>query len=218
MSINSSYLNPDSSGAPYGSNSSNGSADSYGAGTYGAASPSDSYNFSGGYSSYDEPASPLSTASAASATGASETGTYGAYGAASTTGASATGASATGAGTTAASASATSASSAAYNSTGAYSSTEAYSTGSSDPSGSSESTKEDAVWRGQSSKEPAELKRPRVSTLIASLIMLAAAAILGALAMGVHFSWTAVGASTLGTIGLVLIVSAFFANRNKSHT
>lgn len=207
MSINSSYLNPDSSGAPYGSNSSNGSADSYGAGTYGAASPSDSYNFSGGYSSYDEPASPLSTTSAASATGASETGTYGAYGAAS-----ATGASETGAGTTAASASATSASSAAYNSTGAYSSTEAYSTG------SSESTKEDAVWRGQSSKEPAELKRPRVSTLIASLIMLAAAAILGALAMGVHFSWTAVGASTLGTIGLVLIVSAFFANRNKSHT
>lgn len=167
MSINSSYLNPDSSGDPYGSNSSNGSADSYGteAGT--------------------------------------ETGTYGAYGAASAT---------------AASASATSASSAAYNSTGAYSSTEAYSTGSSDPSGSSESTKEDAVWRGQSSKEPAELKRPRVSTLVASLIMLAAAAILGALAMGVHFSWTAVGASTLGTIGLVLIVSAFFANRNKSHT
>lgn len=193
MSINSSYLNPDSSGAPYGSNSSNGSADSY--------------NFSGGYSSYDEPASPLSTTSAASATGASETGTYGAYGAAS-----ATGASETGAGTTAASASATSASSVAYNSTGAYSSTEAYSTG------SSNSTKEDAVWRGQSSKEPAELKRPRVSTLIASLIMLAAAAILGALAMGVHFSWTAVGASTLGTIGLVLIVSAFFANRNKSHT
>lgn len=196
MSINSSYLNPDSSGDPYGSNSSNGSADSYGAGTYGAASPSDSYNFSGGYSSYDEPASPLYTTSAASATGASKTG----------------------AGTTAASASATSASSAAYNSTGAYSSTEAYSTGSSDPSGSSESTKEDAVWRGQSSKEPAELKRPRVSTLIASLIMLAAAAILGALAMGVHFSWTAVGASTLGTIGLVLIVSAFFASRNKSHT
>lgn len=193
MSINSSYLNPDSSGAPYGSNSSNGS--------------SDSYNFSGGYSSYDEPASPLYTTSAASATGASETGTYGAYGAAS-----ATGASETGAGTTAASASATSASSVAYNSTGAYSSTEAYSTG------SSNSTKEDAVWRGQSSKEPAELKRPRVSTLIASLIMLAAAAILGALAMGVHFSWTAVGASTLGTIGLVLIVSAFFANRNKSHT
>ena len=196
MSINSSYLNPDSSGDPYGSNSSNGSADSYGAGTYGAASPSDSYNFSGGYSSYDEPASPLYITSAASATGASKTG----------------------AGTTAASASATSASSAAYNSTGAYSSTEAYSTGSSDPSGSSESTKEDAVWRGQSSKEPAELKRPRVSTLVASLIMLAAAAILGALAMGVHFSWTAVGASTLGTIGLVLIVSAFFANRNKSHT
>lgn len=193
MSINSSYLNPDSSGAPYGSNSSNGSADSY--------------NFSGGYSSYDEPASPLSTTSAASATGASETGTYGAYGAAS-----ATGASETGAGTTAASASATSASSVAYNSTGAYSSTEAYSTG------SSNSTKEDAVWRGQDSKEPAELKRPRVSTLVASLIMLAAAAILGALAMGVHFSWTAVGASTLGTIGLVLIVSAFFANRNKSHT
>lgn len=182
MSINSSYLNPDSSGDPYGSSSSNSSADSY--------------NFSGGYSSYDESASPLSTTGAASATGASETGT----------------------GTTGASASATSASSAAYNSTGAYSSTEAYSTGSSDPSGSSESTKEDAVWRGQSSKEPAELKRPRVSTLIASLIMLAAAAILGALAMGVHFSWTAVGASTLGTIGLVLIVSAFFASRNKSHT
>ena len=203
MSINSSYLNPDSSGDPYGSNSSNGSADSYGAGTYGAASPSDSYNFSGGYSSYDEPASPLSTTSAASATGASETGTYGAYGAASAT---------------ETSASATSASSAAYNSTGAYSSTEAYSTGSSEPTGSSNSTKDDAVWRGQSSKEPAELKRPRVSTLVASLIMLAAAAILGALAMGVHFSWTAVGASTLGTIGLVLIVSAFFANRNKSHT
>ena len=203
MSINSSYLNPDSSGDPYGSNSSNGSADSYGAGTYGAASPSDSYNFSGGYSSYDEPASPMSTTSAASATGASETGTYGAYGAASAT---------------ETSASATSASSAAYNSTGAYSSTEAYSTGSSEPTGSSNSTKEDAVWRGQSSKEPAELKRPRVSTLVASLIMLAAAAILGALAMGVHFSWTAVGASTLGTIGLVLIVSAFFANRNKSHT
>ena len=182
MSINSSYLNPDSSGAPYGSSSSNGSADSY--------------NFSGGYSSYDEPASPLSTTSAASATGAS----------------------ATGAGTTAASASATSASSAAYNSTGAYSSTEAYSTDSSEPTSSSNSTKEDAVWRGQDSKEPAELKRPRVSTLVASLIMLASAAILGALAMGVHFSWTAVGASTLGTIGLVLIVSAFFANRNKSHT
>ena len=198
MSINSSYLNPDSSGAPYGSNSSNGSADSY--------------SFSGDYSSYDEPASPLFTTSAASATGASETGTYGAYGAASATGASATGASETGAGTTAASASATSASSAAYNSTGAYSSTEAYSTS------SSNSTKEDAGWRGQDSKEPAELKRPRVSTLVASLIMLAAAAILGALAMGVHFSWTAVGASTLGTIGLVLIVSAFFANRNKSHT
>lgn len=177
MSINSSYLNPDSSGAPYGSNSSNGSADSY--------------NFSGGYSSYDEPASPLSTTSAASATGASETG----------------------AGTTAASASATSASSAAYNSTGTYSSTDTY-----EPTGSSNSTKDDAVWRGQDSKEPAELKRPRVSTLVASLIMLAAAAILGALAMGVHFSWTAVGASTLGTIGLVLIVSAFFANRNKSHT
>lgn len=172
MSINSSYLNPDSSGASYGSNSSNGSSDSYGTGTE------------------------------------TETGTYGAYGAANETGT----------GATAASASATSASSAAYNSTGAYSSTEAYSTGSSDPSGSSESTKEDAVWRGQSSKEPAELKRPRVSTLVASLIMLAAAAILGALAMGVHFSWTAVGASTLGTIGLVLIVSAFFANRNKSHT
>lgn len=161
MSINSSYLNPDSSGDPHGSSSSNGSADSYGAGAE------------------------------------TETGTYGAYGAASTT---------------AASASATSASSAAYNSTGAYSSTEAYSTS------SSNSTKEDAVWRGQDSKEPAELKRPRVSTLVASLIMLAAAAILGALAMGVHFSWTAVGASTLGTIGLVLIVSAFFANRNKSHT
>ena len=182
MSINSSYLNPDSSGDPYGSNSSNGSADSY--------------NFSGGYSSYDEPASPLSTTSAASATGASETG----------------------AGTTAASASATSASSAAYNSTGAYSNDAYESTGSSNSTGSSESTKEDAVWRGQSSKEPAELKRPRVSTLIASLIMLAAAAILGALAMGVHFSWTAVGASTLGTIGLVLIVSAFFANRSKSHS
>ena len=170
MSINSSYLNPDSSGDPYGSSSSNSSADSY--------------NFSGGYSSYDESASPLSTTGAASATGASETGTG-------TTGASATETSASG----------TSASSAAYNSTG-----------------SSESTKDDAVWRGQSSKEPAELKRPRVSTLIASLIMLAAAAILGALAMGVHFSWTAVGASTLGTIGLVLIVSAFFASRNKSHT
>lgn len=171
MSINSSYLNPDSSGAPYGSNSSNGSADSYGAGT--------------------------------------ETGTYGAYGAASATGAS----------TTETSASATSASSAAYNSTGAYSSTDTYEpTGSSEPTSSSNSTKEDAVWRGQDSKEPAELKRPRVSTLVASLIMLAAAAILGALAMGVHFSWTAVGASTLGTIGLVLIVSAFFANRNKSHT
>lgn len=176
MSINSSYLNPDSSGDPYGSSSSNGSADSY--------------NFSGGYSSYDEPASPLSTTSAASATGASETG----------------------AGTTAASASATSASSAAYNSTGAYSN-DAY-----ESTGSSNSTKDDAVWRGQSSKEPAELKRPRVSTLVASLIMLASAAILGALAMGVHFSWTAVGASTLGTIGLVLIVSAFFASRNKSHT
>jgi len=176
MSINSSYLNPDSSGDPYGSSSSNGSADSY--------------NFSGGYSSYDEPASPLSTTSAASATGASETG----------------------AGTTAASASATSASSAAYNSTGAYSN-DAY-----ESTGSSNSTKDDAVWRGQSSKEPAELKRPRVSTLVASLIMLASAAILGALAMGVHFSWTAVGASTLGTIGLVLIVSAFFANRNKSHS
>lgn len=200
MSINSSYLNPDSSGDPYGSSSSNGSADSYGAGTYGAASPSDSYNFSGGYSSYDEPASPMSTTSAASATGASETGTYGAASATET------------------SASATSASSAAYNSTGAYSSTEAYSTGSSEPTGSSNSTKDDTVWRGQDSKEPAELKRPRVSTLVASLIMLAAAAILGALAMGVHFSWTAVGASTLGTIGLVLIVSAFFANRNKSHT
>lgn len=201
MSINSSYLNPDSSGAPYGSSSSNGSADSYGAGTYGAASPSDSYNFSGGYSSYDEPASPLSTTGAASATGASETGTG-------TTGASATETSASG----------TSASSAAYNSTGAYSNDAYESTGSSNSTGSSESTKDDAVWRGQSSKEPAELKRPRVSTLIASLIMLAAAAILGALAMGVHFSWTAVGASTLGTIGLVLIVSAFFASRNKSHT
>ena len=172
MSINSSYLNPDSSGAPYGSNSSNGSSDSYGTGTE------------------------------------TETGTYGAYGAANETGT----------GATAASASATSASSAAYNSTGAYSSTEAYSTVSSEPTGSSNSTKDDAVWRGQDSKEPAELKRPRVSTLVASLIMLAAAAILGALAMGVHFSWTAVGASTLGTIGLVLIVSAFFANRNKSHT
>ena len=169
MSINSSYLNPDSSGDPYGSSSSNSSADSY--------------NFSGGYSSYDEPASPLSSASA--------TGT---------------------------SASATSASSAAYNSTGAYSNDAYESTGSSNSTGSSESTKDDAVWRGQSSKEPAELKRPRVSTLIASLIMLAAAAILGALAMGVHFSWTAVGASTLGTIGLVLIVSAFFASRNKSHS
>lgn len=192
MSINSSYLNPDSSGDPYGSNSSNGSADSY--------------NFSGGYSSYDEPASPLSTTSAAGATEASETG------------AGTTAASETGTGTTAASASATSASSAAYNSTGAYSNDAYESTGSSNSTGSSESTKDDAVWRGQSSKEPAELKRPRVSTLIASLIMLAAAAILGALAMGVHFSWTAVGASTLGTIGLVLIVSAFFASRNKSHT
>lgn len=181
MSINSSYLNPDSSGDPYGSSSSNSSADSY--------------NFSGGYSSYDEPASPLSTTGAASATGASETGTG-------TTGASATETSASG----------TSASSAAYNSTGAYS-TDTY-----ESTGSSNSTKEDAVWRGQDSKEPAELKRPRVSTLIASLIMLAAAAILGALAMGVHFSWTAVGASTLGTIGLVLIVSAFFASRNKSHS
>ena len=176
MSINSSYLNPDSSGDPYGSNSSNGSADSYGAETYGAASTSDSYSSSDGYSSYDEPASPLSSASA---TGAS----------------------------------ATSASSAGYNSTGLYNSA-----GSSEPTGSSNSAKEDAVWRGQDSKEPAELKRPRVSTLVASLIMLASAAILGALAMGVHFSWTAVGASTLGTIGLVLIVSAFFANRNKSHT
>lgn len=194
MSINSSYLNPDSSGDPYGSSSSNSSADSY--------------NFSGGYSSYDESASPLSTTGAASATGASETGTYGAYGAANETGT----------GATAASASATSASSAAYNSTGAYSNDAYESTGSSNSTGSSESTKDDAVWRGQSSKEPAELKRPRVSTLIASLIMLAAAAILGALAMGVHFSWTAVGASTLGTIGLVLIVSAFFASRNKSHT
>lgn len=181
MSINSSYLNPYSSGDPYGSSSSNSSADSY--------------NFSGGYSSYDESASPLSTTGAASATGASETGTG-------TTVASATETSASG----------TSASSAAYNSTGAYSN-DAY-----ESTGSSESTKDDAVWRGQSSKEPAELKRPRVSTLIASLIMLAAAAILGALAMGVHFSWTAVGASTLGTIGLVLIVSAFFANRNKSHS
>lgn len=165
MSINSSYLNPDSSGDPYGSSSSNSSADSYGAGT--------------------------------------ETGAYGAYGAASATETSTAGTSA----------SAASASSAAYNSTGAYSSTDAY-----ESTRSSNSTKDDAVWRGQSSKEPAELKRPRVSTLIASLIMLAAAAILGALAMGVHFSWTAVGASTLGTIGLVLIVSAFFANRNKSHT
>ena len=174
MSINSSYLNPDSSGAPYGSNSANDSSDSYGAETYGAASTSDSYSSSGGYSSYDEPASPLSSATGASAT---------------------------------------SASSAAYNSTGLYNSA-----GSSEPTGSSNSTKEDAVWRGQSSQEPAALKRPRVSTLVASLIMLAAAAILGALAMGVHFSWTAVGASTLGTIGLVLIASAFFANRNKSHT
>lgn len=165
MSINSSYLNPDSSGDPYGSSSSNSSADSYGAGT--------------------------------------ETGAYGAYGAASATETSTAGTSA----------SAASASSAAYNSTGAYSSTDAY-----ESTRSSNSTKDDAVWRGQSSKEPAELKRPRVSTLIASLIMLAAAAILGALAMGVHFSWTAVGASTLGTIGLVLIVSAFFASRNKSHT
>lgn len=164
MSINSSYLNPDSSGDPYGSSSSNSSADSYGAGT--------------------------------------ETGAYGA-GAASAT---------------ETSASATSASSAAYNSTGAYSTGSSEPTGSSNSTGSSESTKDDAVWRGQSSKEPAELKRPRVSTLIASLIMLAAAAILGALAMGVHFSWTAVGASTLGTIGLVLIVSAFFASRNKSHS
>ena len=181
MSINSSYLNPDSSGAPYGSNSSNGSADSYGTDTYGT----DSYG------------------------AGTETGAYGAYGAASATETSTAGTSA----------SAASASSAAYNSTGAYSSTDAYeSTGSSTSTGSSNSTKEDAVWRGQSSKEPAELKRPRVSTLIASLIMLAAAAILGALAMGVHFSWTAVGASTLGTIGLVLIVSAFFASRNKSHS
>lgn len=188
MSINSSYLNPDSSGTPYGSNNANGSSDSYGAETYGAASTSDSYGSSGGYSSYDEPASPLS----------------------STTGASAT------------SASATSASSAGYNSTGAYSSSDAYSAGSSygpnSANGSSNSAKEDAVWRGQSSQEPTALKRPRVSTLVASLIMLATAAILGALAMGVHFSWTAVGASTLGTIGLVLIASAFFANRNKSHT
>jgi len=176
MSINSSYLNPDSSGDPYGSNSSNGSADSYGTDTYGT----DSYG------------------------AGTETGAYGAYGAASAT---------------ETSASATSASSASYNSTGAYSSTDTYeSTGSSNSTDSSNSTKDDTVWRGQSSKEPAELKRPRVSTLVASLIMLAAAAILGALAMGVHFSWTAVGASTLGTIGLVLIVSAFFANRNKSHT
>ena len=176
MSINSSYLNPDSSGDPYGSSSSNGSADSYGTDSYGAGT---------------------------------ETGAYGAYGAASATETSTAGTSA----------GATSASSAAYSSTGAYSSTDTYeSTGSSNSTGSSESTKDDAVWRGQSSKEPAELKRPRVSTLIASLIMLAAAAILGALAMGVHFSWTAVGASTLGTIGLVLIVSAFFASRNKSHS
>ena len=188
MSINSSYLNPDSSGAPYGSNSANDSSDSYGAetygaastsdsygaGTYGAASASDSYGSSGGYSSYDEPTSPLSSTTGASATSASSAG---------------------------------------YNSTGAYSSTDTY-----ESTGSSNSTKEDAVWRGQSSQETAALKRPRVSTLIASLIMLAAAAILGALAMGVHFSWTAVGASTLGTIGLVLIASAFFANRNKSHT
>lgn len=170
MSINSSYLNPDSSGDPYGSSSSNSSADSYGTDSYGAGT---------------------------------ETGAYGAYGAASATETSTAGTSA----------SAASASSAAYNSTGAYSSTDAY-----ESTRSSNSTKDDAVWRGQSSKEPAELKRPRVSTLVASLIMLAAAAILGALAMGVHFSWTAVGASTLGTIGLVLIVSAFFANRNKSHT
>lgn len=170
MSINSSYLNPDSSGDPYGSSSSNGSADSYGTDSYGAGT---------------------------------ETGAYGAYGAASATETSTAGTSA----------SAASASSAAYNSTGAYSSTDAY-----ESTRSSNSTKDDAVWRGQSSKEPAELKRPRVSTLIASLIMLAAAAILGALAMGVHFSWTAVGASTLGTIGLVLIVSAFFASRNKSHS
>ena len=177
MSINSSYLNPDSSGDPYGSSSSNSSADSY--------------NFSGGYSSYDEPASPLSTTGAASAMGTSAGAT---------------------------SANTTSASSAAYNSTGAYSNDAYESTGSSNSTSSFNSTKDDAVWRGQSSKEPAELKRPRVSTLIASLIMLAAAAILGALAMGVHFSWTAVGASTLGTIGLVLIVSAFFASRNKSHT
>ena len=175
MSINSSYLNPDSSGDPYGSSSSNSSANSYGTDSYGT----DSYG-----------------------TG-TETGAYGAYGAASATETSTAGTSA----------SAASASSAAYNSTGAYSSTDAY-----ESTGSSNSTKDDAVWRGQSSKEPAELKRPRVSTLIASLIMLAAAAILGALAMGVHFSWTAVGASTLGTIGLVLIVSAFFASRNKSHT
>lgn len=170
MSINSSYLNPDSSGDPYGSSSSNSSADSYGTDSYGAGT---------------------------------ETGAYGAYGAASATETSTAGTSA----------SAASASSAAYNSTGAYSSTDAY-----ESTRSSNSTKDDAVWRGQSSKEPAELKRPRVSTLIASLIMLAAAAILGALAMGVHFSWTAVGASILGTIGLVLIVSAFFANRNKSHS
>lgn len=170
MSINSSYLNPDSSGDPYGSSSSNSSADSYGTDSYGAGT---------------------------------ETGAYGAYGAASATETSTAGTSA----------SAASASSAAYNSTGAYSSTDAY-----ESTRSSNSTKDDAVWRGQSSKEPAELKRPRVSTLIASLIMLAAAAILGALAMGVHFSWTAVGASTLGTIGLVLIVSAFFASRNKSHS
>lgn len=170
MSINSSYLNPDSSGDPYGSSSSNSSADSYGTDSYGAGT---------------------------------ETGAYGAYGAASATETSTAGTSA----------SAASASSAAYNSTGAYSSTDAY-----ESTRSSNSTKDDAVWRGQSSKEPAELKRPRVSTLIASLIMLAAAAILGALAMGVHFSWTAVGASILGTIGLVLIVLAFFANRNKSHS
>ena len=176
MSINSSYLNPDSSGDPYGSSSSNSSANSYGTDTYGT----DSYG------------------------AGTETGAYGAYGAASAT---------------ETSASATSASSASYNSTGAYSSTDTYeSTGSSNSTDSSNSTKDDTVWRGQSSKEPAELKRPRVSTLVASLIMLAAAAILGALAMGVHFSWTAVGASTLGTIGLVLIVSAFFANHNKSHT
>ena len=158
MSINSSYLNPDSSGDPYGSSSSNSSADSY--------------NFSGGYSSYDESASPLSTTGAASATGASETGTG-------TTGASATETSASG----------TSASSAAYNSTGAYSNDAYESTGSSNSTGSSESTKDDAVWRGQSSKEPAELKRPRVSTLIASLIIIRYIGIAVRIACGSAFAF-----------------------------